>query len=153
MYTEELTKCKALLVEDDYDTVRGTIRGLERKLLHIDKVSSIEDAEKHLRESTYALLIIDVRIPKKEEDYEVAVEGGLDLIRDLKKGALGDLNNDQFYLILSAQDRSVKITEFEDDAKFLGVFGKLMNLEVLNKVEEFLQTYECEPARQKKVSQ
>lgn len=131
-----IDKLRVLLIEDEISTVRGTIRGLERKNFTIDKVGSVVEAENCIGNNTYDLLIIDIRIPleprgKAEDD------AGLDIIRRLRNGNLGPLNRNSHFIILTAQNRAVRIDEFENNKNFLGVFGKLEHMDFLREIEDF----------------
>jgi CheY-like chemotaxis protein len=92
-----------LVIEDDLGTVEGTLSELDLRGYTFETVISRARAEECLASHRYALILVDLKIPYREDE-EPDESGGLDLIMDLRAGRFGQLNQDKPYIIISTQE-------------------------------------------------
>jgi len=121
-----------LSVEDDELTIVGIISELANDQIAVDISPTIDDARLRLRDRTYRLLLIDLRIPETNEG-DVRERGGVQLLKELKAGELGERNRSIKFIILTAQSFLLDRMRLEvgngflrsiKDADCLGVHGK-----------------------------
>lgn len=112
-----------LLVED----VTATVEGLELDLSSRGgAVILAQDAQRARRELTHEplhLALFDLRIPESEGQ-EPRLDVGLNLIRELVAGVLGDVNRVTPFGIVSQQTVVDEIEEFRGLPQFVGAFSK-----------------------------
>ena len=127
---------KALLVEDVYDTVRGTMSALQSLGFIIEQASNIEAAEKLLRKTTYDLIIIDVRMPEKHLS-EISPNSGIQFLEKLRDNQYGENNSMTPFIIFTAQE-TANLTKLKAEYKnCIGVYGKLMHLIFIKDVRKY----------------
>ncbi len=126
-----------LIIEDELSTIRGTMRGISHKVTSISSVGTIAEAETLIINNKYDLLILDVQLPNVRGGKLIS-ESGIDLIGRLQKGDCGKMNRDIPFMILTAQNRSLRLDKTENNANCIGICGKLSHMEVISKINELL---------------
>ncbi|MEI6533454.1 MAG: hypothetical protein WCO06_06485 [Candidatus Roizmanbacteria bacterium] len=135
MTTNNNSRLRILLIEDEFNTVRGTARAIGLRVASLDKTATIVDAIEQVKNNKYDLLIVDVRLPY-QEDGEIIQESGLDFISELHSGKFGDLNKTSSFIVLTAQLKSLRLDLLQHNPLCKGVFGKLEHFDVMNKIDE-----------------
>lgn len=134
---------KILLVEDEFDTVRGTARGIGLKVKTVDNASTIKDAVSFVESTKYDLIIVDVRLPKIPGGEKIA-ESGLDFIAELHAGKHGSINTKTPFMVLTAQNKSLRLDLLGSNKMCVSVHGKLAHLDVMRKIDELLEKQDKE---------
>lgn len=127
-----------LIVEDEMETVRGTLHALKRKGLTFNNVLCTEDAISAIKEKHYRLLVVDVRLPFKHGDTSED-DAGIEFIKNLQKGEYGSLNQRTPFIVLTAQDSTIRIEEIDIYNACLGVFAKLQYKRLVNQFDSILE--------------
>lgn len=91
-----------LAIDDDEETIEGLLSEFDLLGYSVGIARTIDCAKEKLRNNEYKVLLVDLRM-KSSEDSEIAEDGGLELIRCLRKGRLGPKNQMVPYVLISAQ--------------------------------------------------
>jgi CheY-like chemotaxis protein len=127
---------RILFIEDEPDQVRGTQMRLQRVGCITTISRTLEDAIHRLHREEFDILIVDGRLPAVS-DGPMDLDGGLQLIRDLRSGRYGELNRNKPFFMLTAQFRSVDtgiVRAFEQLGNCLGVENKLRQYNVVKTI-------------------
>lgn len=111
---------RILWVDDDSDWVDGFGGELREEGGHVVRlVGSIREAERHLMNHAFDLLILDQKIGSADT-------GGTTLVGLLKEGAFGELNQHAQFLFFTGSDEWVKTADVDVEALdgFLGIEEK-----------------------------
>jgi CheY-like chemotaxis protein len=92
-----------LAIDDDEDTIEGLLSEFDLLGYSIELAPTIRAAKHKLRTVDFKVLFVDLRM-KLSEAGDVKDDAGLDLIRMLRKGKLGELNQQTPYVLISAQE-------------------------------------------------
>jgi len=111
-----------LFVEDDIDTVCGTIAGLIRLGHKVDVSNDITDATKKLRYKNYDFVIVDINL-KERNDSELDTSG-LDLINEIEGGRFDERNSETVYALYTNQRRSLNSKNVKQSDRYFGVYSK-----------------------------
>jgi CheY-like chemotaxis protein len=99
---ERAPRGKILSIEDQPDTICGTMMILQRRGYEIDYALTLEEARAKLREENYELIVVDILMPEHNGGKPVH-GGGVLLLEQLKEGKLGDLNKTVPFVVATAQ--------------------------------------------------
>jgi CheY-like chemotaxis protein len=91
-----------LAIDDDEDTIEGLLSEFDLLGYSFEIARTLTDAKEKLRHKKYRVLLVDLRM-KDNDDGPIKNDGGLELIRKLRKGRLGSINHHTDYVIISAQ--------------------------------------------------
>jgi CheY-like chemotaxis protein len=91
-----------LAIDDDEDTIEGLLSEFDLLGYSFEIAQTLADAKEKLRHKKYRVLFVDLRM-KDNDDGAIKNDGGLELIRKLRKGRLGSINQHTDYVIISAQ--------------------------------------------------
>lgn len=128
---------RVLVLEDEINTIRGTLRAIKHISTNVTEVKNIVEAQNALINNRYELLIVDVRVPHNGGNKLIA-EGGIDLVNSIFEGKYGSHNKNTPFIILSAQDRSIRKESIKNSEACIGILSKLMHLEVLDIVKKLI---------------
>ena len=132
---------KVLVVEDDLDTIRGTIKEIEFFFsVNAEVVTTLHSARKRLLDSSFDFLIVDARLPEKTGG-ELKAEGGVYLMNDLIDGKIGIKNIKTKFIILSAQATSLQKEGLKQYPTCVGIYSKLTPQEVIELFEKLIREY------------
>lgn len=116
---------RTLVIEDDIETIRGTIKELEMDYnITFEIVKTLEKARIALKCNVYSFIIVDAQLPEKEGT-PLVVEGGVQLMKDLLDGKISEMNIHTKFIILSAQSSSLQSDNIKIHDNCLGIYGKL----------------------------
>jgi CheY-like chemotaxis protein len=91
-----------LAIDDDEDTIEGLLSEFDLLGYSFEIARTLVDAKEKLRQNKYKVLFVDLRM-RDRNDGTIKDDGGLELIRKLRKGKLGSANQQTAYVIISAQ--------------------------------------------------
>lgn len=112
-----------LLVEDVRETVEGLELDLESRGGAVFNSKSANKARSALAMDPYHLVLFDLRIPEVYGQ-EPRLDVGLNLIREMIGGVLGDINAGTLFGIVSMQAVVSEVDEFRQCDHFIGSFSK-----------------------------
>lgn len=85
-------KNRVLIVEDDPECVDGLRALLEGKNIFVHIATSCTEAREALLANEYDCVLMDIRLRAGPADATIVHAGGVDLLKDLKHGGLGEKN-------------------------------------------------------------
>ena len=91
-----------LAIDDDEDTIEGLLSEFDLLGYSFEIARTLAEAKQKLQQNTYRLLLVDLRMQATREG-PIKDDGGLELIRKLRKGKLGSINQNAIYVVISAQ--------------------------------------------------
>ena len=116
--TAKLKGLRILSLEDEPETIEGSLSYLELSGHAVTRVESIERAEEELRGRAFDLVIVDQRLPRGDRpDYE----GGSSLILELKGGGLGELNQSAAFVFVTASQAWIQEDEVSALDGYMGI--------------------------------
>lgn len=106
-------KVKVLWVEDEFGTIKGTVRSARRKNFDVHIAETTEDAVRLLKRDKFDLLIVDFRIPAEPKQPPIKGEG-LRLIKRILDNCVDREKLQKRILLLTAQSATYrKDSDFE----------------------------------------
>ncbi|MGA8612833.1 MAG: response regulator [Xanthobacteraceae bacterium] len=141
-----------LAIDDDEDTIEGLLSEFDLLGYSFEIARTLIEAKNKLQHNKYKILLVDLRM-KSEQDGSIKDDGGLELIRKLRKGKLGAVNQNASYVIISAQqfllDRlEAKISNEELANIREGRLAKFSKGDSLNSLVQRVATVLSHPERQ-----
>lgn len=130
---------RILFVEDQPDTVSGSKRLLMRYGFEVDSAHTLEEAYDKLRDKGYDYLFLDLMLPSTTQGQLLEL-GGLELLRDIQGGALGERNRDIKIVIVTGQNKSFCLGEVPDPKNCLMLTSKLEQHRALDAIRRDQQT-------------
>ncbi len=121
---------KALVLDDEPEDIAGTLRLLKLNGLHYVTVKNVADAERMLREESFDVMVVDIRLPL-EAGGELHEDAGTRFLDRLQAGELGERNLDTYFIVISAQNRSVHKHQINKRDRCWGIYGKLMHNRII----------------------
>lgn len=98
---------RALWIEDQFETIEGTLLSAIHRGVDIELARSKSDAFDKLRKSAFDKVIIDYQIPASTG--ETAEKGvGLDIYSSIRNGEFGETTRSVPCLMLTAQSASIR---------------------------------------------
>jgi len=105
-----------LSIEDEADTVVGTIAELELLGFTVDKVKNLCEAREKLKNFSYRVFLVDLRLPEAPE-LDADVRSGVNIVQEIESGNYGDVNSGCFIMFLSGQNTMMDLFVHQGDIK------------------------------------
>ena len=128
-----MPKLNVLFVEDDYDTVCGTVSAIERLGHDVVLSRSSSSATKKISEEKFDLIVMDVRLKDEDTQRGEMDTSGIMIIDRLISGEFGALNLNTKFVLYTNQKRSIKQGSIRHHNNFLGIYSKNSYLRFLIK--------------------
>jgi CheY-like chemotaxis protein len=109
-----------LAIDDDEETIEGLLSEFDLLGYSCDIARTLLEAKEKLRSGRYKLLLVDLRM-KTDPEGTIKDQGGLDLIRKLRKGKFGSANQSAIYVFVSAQRFALERFESKIDQDELSI--------------------------------
>ncbi|HAV43151.1 TPA: hypothetical protein DCX15_03965 [bacterium] len=78
-------KKKILIVEDEYSTIEDIGERLKNDGYEVDVACDVKEAMEHLKESEYAVVLLDIMLPTREVIERDPEQAGVEILKNLKK--------------------------------------------------------------------
>lgn len=109
---------RILSLEDEPRTLAGPLAVLEYEGHSVTRVENVESAQDQMRNKPFDFLIIDQRVPRAGR---LQNEGGSTLVRELKRGDLGELNQNAAFVFVTGSRAWVAEAELASLKGYMGV--------------------------------
>lgn len=116
-------KADVLVIEDVFGTIKGTVKMLETRGANIVHVETVKAAKEALQERTFALVLLDWRLPSDVSE-PVDPDAAAQILKSLRDHPQGP-NSRTPILIVTAQKSAVDQHALADLPNPLSVFSKL----------------------------